>query len=249
MGMGFLKPCAPTVRLYVSARAIHLDLPMTRGELSQAIIETLARQERGDCMLRIAVSRGAQTAGLNIQADTAPTLVITAGPHQPPPMDWYQNGVRVALVPGSTHRIGGLDRQIKSSNYLSHILIRHEAVNRGFQEAVLMDGDNRVTEGTTSNIFIIHKGHLLTPPPGPCVLAGITREVVLELARKNGIPCTEVDLSAEQIFQADEVFLTNTGIELVPVSHADGQLIADGRPGPLTRSLHRLFLKNIEAGF
>jgi branched-chain amino acid aminotransferase len=235
--------------LYGSARAIHLELPMTRSELAEAVIETHARQETGDTILRIALSRGMQAAGLHIDADTAPTVVITGRPHQPPPIEWYRDGVKIALVPDSTQRVGGLSQQIKSSNYLSHILIRHDVVNRGFQEAVLMDEENRVAEGTTSNVFVVQAGQVLTPPLGPSVLAGVTREVVLELARISGIPCTEMDLSAEHIYQADEVFLTNTGVELLPVSHADGHRIADGRPGPITRSLHRLFLKYIEAGF
>ena len=142
--------------------------------------------------------------------------------------------------------INGLKRRLKSCNYLSNILIKELSDRKNYMEGVVVDPDFGVTEGTTSNIFIVEQGQLKTPPLSPFVLAGITRQVVLEIARDHKIPFAEEQITADELICADEVFITNSCIEILPVTQVDSNLIGHKKPGILTRFLHDEFLKSIE---
>ncbi len=232
-------------RLFRSAEMIFLDLPMTRGEVRKAITETLERNECPDAIIRLTVSRGEHSPGLKIDPDISPTVVVFVRPFEPLPRKWYAEGIKITLFPNSAGRTGGLREQVKSCNYLSQVIIRELSAKDGAYEGIMLDERNLITEGTTSNIFIVTNGTLRTPTLNEYVLAGITRKTVLEVARDRGIPSYEENLTREDVYQADEVFLTNTGIEILPVRMADDRIVGEGRPGALTRLLGREFSKNV----
>lgn len=233
-------------RLYRSAPMIHLDLPLTRGELSVIIQETLRRNNYSDAIIRLTITRGESAPGLQIDPTTPPTLVVFARPTNLLPEHCYRNGVAVSLFTSSACRTGGISKQVKSCNYLSQILFRALAESQKSFEAILFDDKGQATEGATSNIFIIRNSIIKTPPLNEYVLPGVTRHVIFEIARHKGIACQEQELTREDILTADEVFLTNTGVEVLPVCQADNCKIGDGKPGKVTQILYREFLNIVE---
>lgn len=233
-------------RLYRSAPLIYLDLPVTRKELTAIVRETLRTNGIQDAIVRLTLTRGESSGGLRINPKAPPTLVVSVRPVDPLPGQMYKDGVNICLISSSASKIPGLTPQVKSGNYLSRILLREMAATNKCQEAILLDEHDRITDGTTSNIFIVRDKVLLTPQINEYVLPGITRHVVLDIARNMNIPCREQTLTKDDVYSADEVFLTNTGIEILPVQQADNHVIGDGKPGPLTQSLHCGFLKIVE---
>jgi branched-chain amino acid aminotransferase len=234
-------------RLLSSLDQVMIDLPLTRGELQQAIHHTLKLNQLDDSILRLTVTRGEQTLGLLSLTSTSPTLIIHARPYDPPPEHWFQEGVRVSLFPGSAVRTSTLSRQVKSSNYLSHILIRELAEEQNSVEGILLDDHDNVTEGTVSNLFMVKDGKLSTPALNQHILAGITRQVVLDIAGQNGIPVVERSITAHELRSADEIFLTNSGVEILPVSHIDGKTIGQWQNRVVTPKLQNVFRKTVEA--
>ena len=233
-------------RLFSSALLIHLDLPVTRREMGTIVQETLRRNSHSSAMIRLTVTRGESASGLQINPAAPPTLVVFIRPLTLLPAHLYLDGVSITLHPSSACKIIGVPLQVKSGNYLSQILLRKTAETANSMEAILLDDQGRVTEGTSANIFIIHNGILKTPPLSEHVLPGITRQVVLEIARMKGVPCQEESFAPQDIYNADEVFLTNTGVEILPVRQASDIIIGNGKPGRLTRLLHQEFLKIVE---
>jgi branched-chain amino acid aminotransferase len=233
-------------RLYQSAPLIHLDLPVTRKEIRAIIRETLKINKVSDAIVRLTLTRGESISGLRIDPNAPPTMVVHTRPLEHLPEHMYQDGVNISLIPSSAGKIADLRVQVKSGNYLSRLLLREMASANKCQEAILLDENNKVTDGTTSNIFMVRDNILITPQVNEYVLPGVTRHVVLEIARKRGVPCSEQILTCQDIYSADEVFLTNTGIEILPVRQADNQIIGDGKPGLLTKMLHREFLKFVD---
>ncbi|MBI5426680.1 MAG: aminotransferase class IV [Nitrospinae bacterium] len=233
-------------RLWRSAGLLNLPLPLTRMELASIVETTLKFNSCPEAYVRITLTRGESAPGLLVDDNASPTLVVFVKPFDPVPDEWRRDGVAVALFPSSACRTGGLAAQVKSCNYLSQIVLRNEARKRGSAEALLLDDGGHVTEGTTSNIFLVADGVLKTPPANQYVLPGITRQVVMEIARAMDLPCFEENLTLDDLRRADEVFLTNTGIEVLPVSRIDGVAVGDGKPGYWTRLLHREFVKNVE---
>ncbi|GJL78221.1 MAG: branched chain amino acid aminotransferase [Nitrospinaceae bacterium] len=236
-------------RLYQSLDLIYLDVPMTREEMRSALYETIKRNQVPDSMVRLTISRGEQSTGFHIDPETSPTFVIVVRELEPLPAEWYEKGIDISLFPETANRIGGLARQIKSCNFLTYIIVREMAHSKKSVEGILLDDNNRVTEGTTSNVFMVKDGVLKTPDLNPHILPGITRQVVLKVAEKNGIPVSLNTIHAEDIYHADEVFVTNSRIEVMPVRNADGKTIGSGRPGEVTRLLHAEFLKSVEGFF
>ncbi len=238
---------AHLARLRRSLELIFLDLPMTDGELKTALNATLMKNGCLDAIVRLMVSRGEQAAAGPVIDDTAaPTVVALTRSTIPLPQSAYEEGVRIALFPRSAVRTSGLAQQVKSCNYLSHIVVRELAGRTQAEEGIFMDCGGRITEGTMSNLFLVKEGRLKTPELNPFILPGITRQIVLELAAESGIPCDEAGLLAEDVYKADEVFLTNSAIEILPVRAADGRPIGEGAPGPVTRSLCGTFRDRVE---
>jgi branched-chain amino acid aminotransferase len=234
-------------RLLNSLPHIFIDLPMTRHELMGVAQDTLARNTYKEAIIRLTVTRGDTLSNIKIDPDTSPTLVVNIGSFTPLPKAAYKKGVKIKLFHERASLTSGLSKRVKSCNYLSNILIRKLSDENDFMEGVVVDPDFGVTEGTTSNVFIVRQGILKTPPVSPYVLEGITRQVVLEIAREHKIPFIEERISLEDLLKADEVFITNTGIEIVPVSQIDSQAIGNKKPGILTGFFHDEFLKCVEA--
>lgn len=236
-------------RLYQSLELIYLNVPITRNEMQFAVQETLKRNQCPDSMVRLTISRGEQTTGFHIDPEACPTLVITVRELEPLPEEWLEEGIKISLFPSTAFRVGGLTQQIKSCNFLSYILVRELAQQKNSMEGILLDDDGNVTEGTTSNIFIVKDGLLKTPQLNRYILPGITRQVVLELAENRGISISQQSLKSKDIYQADEVFITNSRVEILPVRCADDKVIGAGKPGEMTRFLHAEFLKIIEGQY
>ena len=233
-------------RFFESIQQILIELPMTRLELTKVVQETLARNKYKNAIIRLLVTRGDTQSNIQIDSKNHPTLVINIRPYTPLPKAAYKKGIRIMLFQERANLINGLKRRLKSCNYLSNVLIKELSNRKNYMEGVVVDPDFGVTEGTTSNIFIVEQGQLKTPPLSPFVLAGITRQVVLEIARDQRIPFAEEQITADELISADEVFITNSCIEILPVTQVDSNLIGHKKPGILTRFIHDEFLKSIE---
>ena len=233
-------------RFFESMQQILIELPMTRLELTKVVQETLARNKYKNAIIRLLVTRGDTQSNIQIDSKNHPTLVINIRPYTPLPKAAYKKGIRIMLFQERANLINGLTRRLKSCNYLSNVLIKELSDRKNYMEGVVVDPDFGVTEGTTSNIFIVEQGQLKTPPLSPFVLAGITRQVVLEIARDHRIPFAEEQITADELICADEVFITNSCIEILPVTQVDSNLIGHKKPGILTRFIHDEFLKSIE---
>ena len=233
-------------RFFESMQQILIELPMTRLELTKVVQETLARNKYKNAIIRLLVTRGDTQSNIQIDSKNHPTLVINIRPYTPLPKAAYKKGIRIMLFQERANLINGLKRRLKSCNYLSNVLIKELSDRKNYMEGVVVDPDFGVTEGTTSNIFIVEQGQLKTPPLSPFVLAGITRQVVLEIARDQRIPFAEEQITADELICADEVFITNSCIEILPVTQVDSNLIGHKKPGILTRFIHDEFLKSLE---
>lgn len=227
-------------RLYRSAHALCLIISCNEGELAAAIQQTIAAYSGPDGYLRVVATRGTGKLGLDPKLCAQPNLFIIADALAMVGVEVRGRGARVII--SSTRRLppDGLDPRIKSLNYLNHILARIEAANAGADEAILLNAQGCVTEGTADNVFIVRAGALNTPPVSDGALQGITRALVMELAQELGIACTEVSLSAYDLYTADECFLTGTGAELIPVREVDGRALTSS-PGPVYMQVQQAF--------
>jgi branched-chain amino acid aminotransferase len=224
-------------RLFCSAKAILLDIPMTRGELAAAVLAACRRNRVRDGYIRLVVTRGVGSLGLNPNSCKQPSVIIIAGKIQLYPAELYEHGLQIITVPTTRNLHSALNPAIKSLNYLNNILAKIEAMNGGCEEAIMLNAEGFVAECTGDNIFIVKGGQLFTPPLSAGALHGITRGVVLELARENGMPVSEPNLTRYDLFNADECFLTGTGAEIIAAVKIDGRVVGDGKPGPVTDRL------------
>jgi branched-chain amino acid aminotransferase len=224
-------------RLYASAQAILLTIPMSRAEMVRAVLETCRRNRVRDGYIRLVVTRGVGTLGLNPNRCKRGSVIIIAGKIQLYPEEYYRNGLQIITVPTTRNLHSALNPAIKSLNYLNNILAKIEANNAGCEEAIMLNAEGFVAECTGDNLFIVKDGDLLTPPLSAGALYGITRRVVMDLAREEGCQVSEPNLTRYDLFNADECFLTGTGAEVVPVVKIDGRTIGNGRPGPITKKL------------
>lgn len=224
-------------RLYRSAKAIMLEIPMSREELTRAVIETCRKNRLRDGYIRLVVTRGEGTLGLNPNRCSHPAVIIIAGKIQLYPPSMYEEGMAIVTVATTRNLSNAINPAIKSLNYLNNILAKIEANIAGVEEAIMLNAEGFVAECTGDNIFIASGQRLLTPPLSAGALYGITRGVVLELARKEGLETIEQNLTRYDLYNADECFLTGTGAELVPVVKIDGRVIGSGKPGPITWKL------------
>ncbi len=224
-------------RLFCSAKAILLSIPRTPAEVVAATVETCRRNKIRDGYIRLVVTRGPGTLGLNPNRCKQPSVIIIADKIQLYPPELYEQGMAIVTVPTTRNLINAVNPAIKSLNYLNNILAKIEANNAGVEEAILLNAEGFVAECTGDNLFIVKGNQLLTPPLSAGALYGITRGVVIELARAAGLQVNEPNLTRYDLFNADECFLTGTGAELIPVVKIDGRVIGSGRPGPTTRML------------
>ena len=224
-------------RLFCSAKAILLDIPIGADALMKAVVETCRRNKIRDGYIRLVVTRGIGTLGLNPNRCKNPSVIIIADKIQLYPPEFYRKGMEIITVPTVRSLHSALNPAIKSLNYLNNILAKIEANNAGCEEAVMLNAEGFVAECTGDNLFIVKDGKLLTPPLSAGALYGVTRKVVMELARDSGMEVGEPNLTRYDLFNAEECFLTGTGAELVPVIKIDGRVIGNGRPGPITRQL------------
>lgn len=232
-------------RLEDSARAIALPLPLSPAELASAVDSLVAACPMDDGYLRLVVTRGVGPLGLDPRGCTSPTVFIVADRLSLVSDAVRERGARVIVA--ATRRLppDGLDPRIKSLNYLNHILARLEANRAGADEAILLNARGCVAEGTADNVFIVRGGWLSTPPVTDGALAGITRAAILALAAEAGLPAEEASLAPYDLYTADEIFLTGTGAELIPVASVDGRA-AGACPGPIFGELSRRFQALVE---
>ncbi len=224
-------------RLFYSAKAILLELPMTHAALMRATVEACRKNKLRDGYIRLVVTRGVGTLGLNPRSCKNPSVIIIAGKIQVYPAGLYAKGMDIVTVPTIRNLHSAVNPAIKSLNYLNNILAKIEANNAGVEEAVMLNAEGFVAECTADNLFIIKNGELSTPPLSAGALYGITRGTVTDLALQAGLKVSEPNLTRYDLFNADECFLTGTGAEIMPVVKIDGRVIGDGKPGALTRQL------------
>ena len=224
-------------RLFYSAKAILLEIPMSPARIMSAVIEACRRNKIRDGYIRLVVTRGVGTLGLNPKSCKRPSVIIIADKIQLYPPGVYRRGLDIITVPTTRNLHSALNPAIKSLNYLNNILAKIEANNGGCEEAVMLNAEGFVAECTGDNLFIVKNGALLTPPLSAGALYGITRRTVMELAEESGLKVSEPNLTRYDLFSADECFLTGTGAEIVPVVKIDGRVIGTGKPGRVTRRL------------
>jgi branched-chain amino acid aminotransferase len=224
-------------RLFYSAKAILLEIPMSRGKISEAVLESCRVNKIRDGYIRLVVTRGVGTLGLNPRSCKNPSVIIIAGKIQVYPPALYARGMEIVTVPTVRNLHSAVNPAVKSLNYLNNILAKIEANNAGVEEAVMLNAEGFVAECTADNLFIVKNGELFTPPLSAGALYGITRQTVIELAHEAGLNVSEPNLTRYDLFNADECFLTGTGAELIPVVKIDGRVIGSGKPGALTRQL------------
>jgi branched-chain amino acid aminotransferase len=224
-------------RLFYSAKAILLEIPLTHAALMKATVDTCRRNKLQDAYIRLVVTRGVGTLGLNPRSCKSPSIIIIAGKIQVYPVEMYERGMDIVTVPTVRNLHSAVNPAIKSLNYLNNILAKIEANNAGVEEAVMLNAEGYVAEGTADNIFVVRQGALFTPPLSAGALYGITRQTVIELAEAAGWKVSEPNLTRYDLFNAEECFLTGTGAELIPVVKIDGRVIGHGQPGPITRQL------------
>src|SRR5438876_1353726 len=224
-------------RLFYSAKAILLDIPMSHAGMMKAVVETCRKSRLRDAYIRLVVTRGVGTLGLNPNRCKNPSVIIIADKIQLYPSELYEQGLAIVTVATTRNLHSALNPAIKSLNYLNNILAKIEANNAGCEEAIMLNAEGYVSECTGDNVFIVKAGQMFTPPLLAGALYGITRGVVMELAREAGLTVAEPNLTRYDVFNADECFLTGTGAERIPIVKIDGRVIGAGKPGQITRRL------------
>jgi branched-chain amino acid aminotransferase len=232
-------------RLRRSAQMIVLDLPFSDEELARQIAETTAAAQLGqaEAYIRVLVTRGIGELTYDPKATPAPSVVIIVKPNVDPPPEVVERGVKVCLSPYLRNHPGSVSPMIKSNNLLNNALAMQDALRRGGTEAIMHNYRGELTECTQSNFFIVKNGAALTPPTEAGLLPGITREFIFEVGRDVGVPVREQVLRDEDLFAADECFLTSTTKEAVPIVQVDDRTIGAGVPGPVTKRLLEGFRK------
>jgi len=232
-------------RLYASAKAIRLEIPLSRDEFRGAMEETFKANGFTDCYIRAVVTRGVGDLGIDPKKSHKPSVFIIADLIALYPKEMYEKGIAVITSSYIRNHPNACSPRIKSLNYLNNILAKIEANDAGVPEAVMLNHEGNVSECTADNIFIVRGGTVLTPGTSDGILEGITRKVMIELCRKMGIPCFEAKLQRHDLYVADEMFVTGSGAEVVPVTMIDKRAIGSGGVGPITKRLIEAFRKHI----
>ena len=232
-------------RLEMSAKAIMLQLPWTRKEIADVVCESCRRNNLTDGYIRLIISRGVGDLGLSPKTCPKPSIICIADKITLYPEALYTTGMKIITAPTRRISPAALPPMIKSLNYLNNILAKMEALQHGYHECIMLNDQGYVAECTGDNIFLIHKGRLLTPASHAGALIGITRQVALEVAEQLGLKLCETNLTRYDVWNADECFLTGTAAEVIPVIEVDGRTIGSGKPGPMTARILESFRKKV----
>ncbi len=225
-------------RLYDGAAIIDLPIPYSIDELFEATRRTVVANGLESGYIRLVVTRGVGTLGLNPYLCDQPTVFIIADGIQLYPQEYYEYGLKIITAKTRRNHPQAMHPAVKSMNYLNNIFAKVEAIKAEVLEAIMLNQDDNVAECTGDNLFMVKDGQLITPPLSAGILPGITRSLVLELAAKQSIPAAERDFKIEQLYAADECFLTGSAAEVVPVTVIDSKTIGEGQPGPITQRLY-----------
>lgn len=228
-------------RLWASAKAILLAIPMTKEALAKAVNDTLATNNIKDGYIRLVVTRGAGTLGLDPNRCSDPQVIIITDHIALYPKELYENGLEIITASTIRNHPQALSARIKSLNYLNNILAKIEGLQAGCQEALMLNHLGHIAECTADNIFLVRGGQVYTPPIDAGILEGITRDAVMEIARDAELVMREETLTRHDAYTADEVFLTGSGAEIIPVIKIDSRVIGSGKPGPVTKELTKRF--------
>jgi branched-chain amino acid aminotransferase len=228
-------------RLYESAHTIMLEIPLSKDEMAKAVIRTLQLNRLANAYVRLVVTRGVGDLGLDPKKCKRATVIIITDKIILYPDELYRNGLEIITVPTVRNLPEALNPSLKSLNYLNNIMAKIEAGIAGYQEAIMLNFQGYVAECTGDNIFAVRQGTLVTPPTYLGALKGITRGAIIDLSRKSKIPFEERILTRHDLFNAEEVFLTGTAAEVIPVVKIDGRTIGEGKPGKNTLKLMRAF--------
>lgn len=234
-------------RLYKSANAIRLKIPVSQAQMAKNAETTVEANGIDDGYIRLIVTRGIGTLGLNPLICNNPQVIIIAATIQLYPQELYENGLAVISANTIRNHPLSLSPQIKSLNYLNNIVAKLEALDRDMLEAIMYNHMGYVAEATGDNVFVVRKGVITTPPVSSGSLEGITRDVVIELARSNGYEVTEADLTRYDLYSSDEIFLTGTAAEVIGIVEIDSRKIGTGKPGPVTQELLDKFDKYVRS--
>ena len=224
-------------RLWDSARSICLEIPMTHEEMTEAVLETIRQNHLHDGYIRLLVTRGIGNLGLNPEQCKSPSVIIIAATIALYHENFYRKGLSIVTCATRRSNPASLNPAVKSLNYLNNVMARIEANLAGADEALMLNDAGNVAECTADNVFIIKRDQIFTPPITAGALRGITRSIVFEIAAEFGLSVVEADFTRHDVFVADECFLTGTAAEIVPVVKADGRLIGNGKPGPITKRI------------
>lgn len=228
-------------RLYDSAKAIALDIPMTKQEMSQAVVDTCKANELVDGYIRLVVTRGKGTLGLNPYLCKKAEVIVIAAKIQLYPQELYDNGLKIITAGTVRNHTEALNPRVKSLNYLNNVMAKIEAINAGCMECLMLNPQGQVAEASGDNVFAIKNGVVSTPPSWCGALEGLTRNKVMELAQKAGYEVRESVMARYDLYIADEVFLTGTAAEIISVVDIDKRRIGDGKPGETTTRLAALY--------
>jgi branched-chain amino acid aminotransferase len=230
-------------RLYESAKAIWLEIPMSPDEMCDAVNESVRINKIDDGYIRLVVTRGAGTLGLDPNRCSNPQVIIIADAISLYPKELYEKGLEIVTVSVQRNHPAALSPRIKSLNYLNNILAKIEGIQAGCIEALMLNHKGEVAECTGDNVFLVRQGVLQTPPLEAGILEGVTRDAVIEIGKEAGIEVREMPLTKHDVYVADECFLTGTAAEIIPVVRVDSRTIGTGKPGPMTRDLEKRFKK------
>jgi branched-chain amino acid aminotransferase len=232
---------AHLTRLYASARALALEIPLAPAAMADAVAATVRANARADGYIRLLVTRGVGELGIDPQTCPTPSVIIIVTDVKVYPRERYARGVKVMTSATRQVSHGAIDPRVKSLNYLKNILAKIDAQRAGADEAIMLNAEGFIAECSADNIFVVRNRTLQTPSPLDGALEGITRGVILQLAAEAGIAAREARLTRYDLYTADECFVSGTGAEIMPVVDADGRAIGTGAPGPLTQRLSQAF--------
>jgi branched-chain amino acid aminotransferase len=230
-------------RLFSSAKVIRLEIPMSKSTVTSTVEKTVEANGVIDGYVRLVVTRGPGTLGLNPFVCEDPKIFVIADNIQLYPEELYEKGMKVISSTTVRNHPLAIPPQIKSLNYLNNILAKIEALDNDVPEAIMYNHEGYVAEATGDNVFVVKNGVIYTGPVQAGALDGITRAVVIRLARKEGLEVVEKNLVRFDLYVCDEFFLTGTAAEVIGVIEIDGRVIGDGKPGPITKLLRKKFFK------